>query len=144
MKNVSLYGLPDVVRFCTSCVMSNQRPSSAIEFKNNIKIPKEAISFDEQGICDACKYAGKKNNEVDWLEREFELRQLLEKYRSRNSNYDVLVPGSGGKDSIYASHILKYKYGMKPLTVTWSPHLYTDIGWKNFQSWLHNGGFDNY
>ena len=33
---------------------------------------------------------------------------------------------------------------MHPLTVTWSPHLYTDIGWKNFQSWLHRGGFDNY
>ena len=42
------------------------------------------------------------------------------------------------------SHLLKYKYGMNPLTVTWSPHLYTDIGWKNFQNWLHVGGFDNY
>jgi len=33
---------------------------------------------------------------------------------------------------------------MNPLTVTWSPHLYTDIGWKNFQNWIHKGGFDNY
>jgi len=33
---------------------------------------------------------------------------------------------------------------MHPLTVTWSPHLYTDIGWKNFQNWLHVGGFDNF
>ena len=33
---------------------------------------------------------------------------------------------------------------MNPLTVTWSPHLYTDIGFKNFQNWLHIGGFDNY
>ena len=33
---------------------------------------------------------------------------------------------------------------MNPLTVTWSPHLYTDIGFKNFQNWLHVGGFDNY
>ena len=33
---------------------------------------------------------------------------------------------------------------MNPLTVTWAPHLYTDIGWKNFQNWLHKGGFDNY
>ncbi len=33
---------------------------------------------------------------------------------------------------------------MNPLTVTWSPHMYTDIGWANFQNWLHKGGFDNY
>jgi N-acetyl sugar amidotransferase len=32
---------------------------------------------------------------------------------------------------------------MNPLTVTWAPHLYTDIGWKNFINWVHKGGFDN-
>ena len=33
-KNYSLYGLPEKVIFCKKCVMSNQRPSSVIEFKN--------------------------------------------------------------------------------------------------------------
>ena len=47
------------------------------------------------------------------------------------------------KDSAYTAHILKYKYGMNPLTVTWAPHLYTDIGWKNFTNWMHVGGLDN-
>ncbi|MDB2324445.1 N-acetyl sugar amidotransferase [Alphaproteobacteria bacterium] len=144
MSDFSLYGLPEEVHFCKSCVMSNQRPSSAVEFKNNINIKKQTISFGDNGVCDACTYAEKKRSEVDWEKRENELKQMLDKYRSRNSSYDVLVPGSGGKDSVYASHILKYKYGMRPLTVTWSPHLYTDIGWQNFQNWLHCGGFDNY
>ena len=31
---------------------------------------------------------------------------------------------------------------MNPLTVTWAPHTYTDIGFKNFQKWIHSG-FDN-
>jgi N-acetyl sugar amidotransferase len=53
------------------------------------------------------------------------------------------VPGSGGKDSFYAAHMLKHEYGMHPLTVTWAPHIYTDWGWKNFQSWIH-AGFDNF
>ena len=53
------------------------------------------------------------------------------------------MPGSGGKDSFFAAHKLKYEYGMNPLTVTWAPHIYTDWGWKNFQSWIHSG-FDNY
>jgi N-acetyl sugar amidotransferase len=54
-----------------------------------------------------------------------------------------VVPGSGGKDSFYAAHMLKYKYGMHPLTVTWAPHVYTEWGWRNFQSWIH-AGFDNF
>jgi N-acetyl sugar amidotransferase len=85
-----------------------------------------------------------KARDVDWARREAELKQLLERYRSRNGSYDVLVPGSGGKDSVYASHVLKHKYGMNPLTVTWAPHLYTDVGWRNFQNWLHRSGLDNF
>ena len=53
-----------------------------------------------------------------------------------------MIPGSGGKDSFYQAHILKNKYGMNPLTITWAPHLYTDWGWRNFQRWIHSG-FDN-
>ena len=65
-------------------------------------------------------------------DNEKELIKLLDKYRSKDGSHDCLVPGSGGKDSVYASHILKYKYNMNPLTVTWAPHIYTDIGLKNF------------
>ena len=54
-----------------------------------------------------------------------------------------LCSWSGGKDSCYAAHVLKYKYGMHPLTATWPPLLYTEIGWKNFRNWIEIGGFDN-
>ena len=53
------------------------------------------------------------------------------------------MPGSGGKDSAFTAHILKHKYGMNPLTVTWPPIMYTDYGKKNFDNWLKYGGFDN-
>ena len=55
--------------------------------------------------------------------------KLLDKFR-KHDVYDCLVPGSGGKDSVYAAHLLKYKYKMNPLTVTWPPILYTDYGKK--------------
>jgi N-acetyl sugar amidotransferase len=32
---------------------------------------------------------------------------------------------------------------MNPLTVTWAPHRYTEIGWQNFENWIHVGGLDN-
>jgi N-acetyl sugar amidotransferase len=138
------YGLPGEVKFCKRCVISNQRPSSSIEFQHRRDSRKTTIQFDAEGVCDACRYAEVKQRDVDWEERERALRTLCDKYRSRNGSYDCLVPGSGGKDSVYASHIIKAKYGMHPLTVTWAPHLYTDVGWQNFQNWLHIGGFDNY
>jgi N-acetyl sugar amidotransferase len=138
------YGLPAEVVFCRSCVISNQRPSSAIEFKNTANSKKQTIQVDADGICDACRYAKHKNNIVDWESREVELNELCDRFRSRNGSYDCIVPGSGGKDSVYAAVRLKKDFGMHPLTVTWSPHLYTDVGWHNMQAWLHKGGFDNY
>ena len=56
MKNFSLYGLPENVRFCKLCVISNQRPSSTVEFKNSGGGNKSGISIGEDGICDACSY----------------------------------------------------------------------------------------
>jgi N-acetyl sugar amidotransferase len=136
-----MHGLPENVLFCKRCVMSNQRPSTSPELrKRTTRI--ETVAFDDDGICHACKYADFKKT-INWAEREAMLVDLLDKHRSSAGHFDVIVPGSGGKDSIYVSHVLKYRYNMHPLTVTWAPHKYTDIGWKNFQSWLFKGGFDN-
>ncbi len=137
------YGLPEKVVYCKKCVISNQRPNSSIEHTHTKFSLKKTIAFNDEGICDACIFSEQKNKEIDWVKREEELKQLCEKYRSYNGSYDCLVPGSGGKDSFYAAHMLKYKYGMHPLTVTWAPHIYTDWGWKNHRDWIH-AGFDNY
>lgn len=136
------YGLPSEVRFCQRCVMSNQRPSSFPEFKHKRDRITPTLHIDEEGICDACRYADKKD-EIDWESRERQLLEVLDQYRRNDGYYDCIVPGSGGKDSAYAAHLLKYKYGMHPLTITWPPILYTDYGWQNFLNWIEIGGFDN-
>ena len=138
---MTLFGLPEEVKFCTRCVISNQRPSSTREYSHVATSRKETIHFDEEGVCDACRVAEQKRA-IDWDSRENELCALCDRFRSRGS-YDCLVPGSGGKDSFYAAHILKHKYGMHPLTVTWSPHLYTEWGWRNHRRWI-DAGFNNY
>ena len=84
----------------------------------------------------------KKYNEINWADREKQLTELLDRHRRNDGRFDVIVPGSGGKDSVYVSHVLKHKYGMHPLTVTWAPTIYTDIGWQNFRAWLESG-FEN-
>lgn len=138
--NEAYYGLPHEVQFCKTCVISNQRPSSIIEQKHTRDSKKAVIEF-RDGICDACHTKDWKDK-VDWEDRERQLIELCDKHRSKDNSYDCLVPGSGGKDSFMQAHLLKYKYGMNPLTVTWAPHIYTDWGWKNFQAWI-NAGFDN-
>ena len=135
------YGLPSKIQFCSRCVISNQRPSSTVEFKSNGE-RKETIAFDDDGVCAACRYADIKEHDIDWDERDSELRDLCNRYRRNDGRYDCVVPGSGGKDSAFTAHILKYRYDMHPLTVTWSPHKYTNIGWRNFQSWI-DSGLDN-
>lgn len=119
--------LPKEVKFCKKCVVSNQRPR---------------ITLDENGVCSACNYSYLKYNKIDWNEREKMLVELLNRFRSKDGSYDCVVPGSGGKDSAYVAHQLKYKYGMHPLTITWAPFEYTDIGWKNYLS-FKDSGFDN-
>jgi N-acetyl sugar amidotransferase len=136
------YGLPAEVSFCKRCVMSNQRPASYPEFRHTKNRQTPTMHIDGEGICDACRYAEKKE-QIDWDTRELELHRLLDRYRRDDGQYDCLCPGSGGKDSVYAAHLLKYKYGMHPLTVTWPPILYTDYGYANFKSWIETGGFDN-
>jgi N-acetyl sugar amidotransferase len=137
------YNLPENIKFCQSCVMSNQRPSSLPEFTHT-KDRKGAkyLNLDENHVCDACNQT-KIKEKIDWTSRENDLVKLLDKYRSKDGSYDCLVPGSGGKDSAYQAHILKYKYGMNPLTCTWPPILYTDYGYANFKNWIEIGGFDN-
>ena len=141
------YNLPKKVVFCENCVLSNQVPSSVPEFlhKPNREGAKYLeITPDKNGknTCSPCKVNNLKNH-INWKKREQELIKLLDKYRSKNGEYDCIVPGSGGKDSVYAAHLLKYKYGMHPLTVTWPPILYTDYGYQNFKNWIEIGGFDN-
>ncbi len=124
---IQKYNLPIDIKFCKKCVISNQRPR---------------IIFDKEGVCSACRFNEKKNKDIDWEKREQELRALCDKHRSKDGRWDVIVPCSGGKDSAFVAHMLKHKYGMHPLTVTWAPHKYSDIGWKNFQRFIH-AGFDN-
>ncbi len=119
--------LPEEVRFCKKCVTSNQRPR---------------ILFDEEGVCSACHYAEEKERVIDWKQRQEMLKELLDRHRSRDGSYDVIVPSSGGKDSGFVSHQLKHRYGMHPLTVTWAPFLFTEIGFKNYSNFVQSG-FDN-
>ena len=64
------FGLPRNVKFCSRCVISNQRPNSTVEFQHTVDSEKETISFDVDNVCDACRLAEKKRREINWVDRE--------------------------------------------------------------------------
>jgi imidazole glycerol phosphate synthase glutamine amidotransferase subunit len=115
------------IRYCTNCVMPETRPD---------------LSLDETGVCDACRSADLKDR-IDWEARGVELRQILERYRRNDgSNYDCLIPSSGGKDSHYQTYVIKHVLGLNPLCVTWTPCNQTELGRRNIRN-LQQMGVDS-
>lgn len=112
--------------WCKNCLNMSTRPR---------------ITFDNRGWCNACQWMEEKKS-FDFKPRIEELKNLLNKYRSTNGNFDCIVPVSGGKDGSYVAYNLKHKYGMNPLTVTVRPALSLEIGDKNLINFI-NSGYDH-
>lgn len=108
------------MRYCRSCLFPDTKPD---------------LSFDAEGVCDACRSAEHKRRAIDWAARRQELTDLLERYRSRDgSRYDCIIPVSGGKDSTYQVHVITREFGLKPLAVCWSPCQRTELGRRNLEN----------
>jgi N-acetyl sugar amidotransferase len=113
------------MQYCNNCIMPQTRP--------------EQVFVD--GVCDACISASIKHKEIDWDARALEFEKILSRYRGDGSDYDCIIPVSGGKDSCYQAITMRDKYGMNPLCVTHTPCDLTDVGLKNL-TFLRDQGFD--
>ncbi len=101
---------------------------------------KPDLFIDEEGVCSACRNMEKRQT-VDWESRKQELLKVLDRYRSKDgSNYDCIVPVSGGKDSHFQV-IRMLELGMNPLCVTSTTDKLSDIGRRNIEN-LKNLGVD--
>lgn len=106
------------IRYCKKCIMPETKPD---------------LYIDKEGICSACNnYIGRVD--IDWIERKKELVKILDRYRNKNgTNYDCLIPVSGGKDSHFQT-ITMLELGMNPLCVTGTTDMLTDIGRQNIEN----------
>jgi len=101
---------------------------------------KPDLSFDEKGVCNACRNY-EKRNVIDWDTRRTELIRITDRYRSRdNSRWDCIVPVSGGKDSTFQV-IRILQLGLNPLAVTATTCDLSDIGRRNIEN-IKNLGVD--
>ncbi len=107
------------MKYCKKCLYPDTKPQ---------------LVFNEEGICSACTNHLLKNN-IDWEKKNKQFLDILEKHRSNDgSNYDCIIPVSGGKDSTYQTYMIKKKFGLNPLVVNFHPHDQTEIGRKNLEN----------
>jgi N-acetyl sugar amidotransferase len=112
-----------MLTYCKRCVMPDTKPD---------------LHLDDEGVCNACR-SYEKRNKVDWNARHKELLLVLEKYRTRDgSNWDCIVPVSGGKDSTYQV-VRMLQLGLNPLCVTSSTCDLSELGRKNITNLKHLG-----
>jgi len=89
------------IRYCCRCILPETKPD---------------LRIDEEGVCNACRNY-ERRPEKDWDALTQQLKGILDQYRSTDgSNYDCVVPGSGGKDSTFQV-IKMLEMGVNPLVV---------------------------
>ena len=92
------------------------------------------LEFDSDGVCTGCRVHDQKAR-IDWARREQELREIVEEYRSPSgSQYDCIIPVSGGKDSHFQTYVVTQKLGLKPLLVTYHGNNYLPVGMRNLRN----------
>ena len=107
-----------MIAYCRSCVLPETKPD---------------LFIDSAGICSACRNFDARE-QVDWDERRASLLAILDKYRApKSSNYDCLIPVSGGKDSTYQV-IQVLELGMNPLCVTATTDMLSSVGRRNIEN----------
>ncbi len=118
--------LSDKLRRCSRCLLPETY---------------ETIEFDEEGVCNLCRAAEYKKNEIDWDERKNLLSRLIEKHRGKG-DYDCIVPYSGGKDSTFQLYYLMKEYKLKPLVVRFNHGFIRSTIEENNQRTLKKLGVD--
>ena len=101
------------------------------------------VAFDDMGICRACQSSEQKIH-INWVERQKQFHTILDDAKKKaGTNYDCIIPISGGKDSTFQLHVLTQIYGMKPLAVTFSHNWWSESGWYNLQNALETFNVDH-
>jgi hypothetical protein len=104
-----------------------------MKYCNRCVYPQIAVNLDvdEEGVCSSCRTFEKfeQLNPEFWARRKKKFEDLIEEFiRNNRSNYDCIIPVSGGKDSYFQTHMMCAEYGLKPLLVTYHGNNYLPEG----------------
>ena len=105
------------MKYCATCLYPTTKPD---------------LEFDQRGVCSACtSFSGRAD--VNWDERRKDFLNIVDKYSSSSTEYDCIIPVSGGKDSTYQV-LVALKNGLNPLCVTGTTDDLSAIGRENIEN----------
>jgi len=116
------------MQICSKCVLDEN-------FKG--------IKFDEHGVCNYCRME-KPMIQQQEKKSEFELKfqTLIDEHKGKGV-YDAVVAYSGGKDSTYTLHLLKEKYGLNVLALTFDNWFFSERAHTNIANVIRSTGVDH-
>lgn len=105
------------MKYCVRCVYPENHPLG--------------LTFNEDGVCSGCLVHEEKY-ELNWSDKEKEFKTILGYYKNTpDSDYDCVIPVTGIGDDFYVVDLVKNKYGLNPLLVTYNTHFNTNVGIRN-------------
>jgi len=106
------------MNYCKLCLYPDTKPD---------------LTFDAEGVCSACRaYEARKS--INWEDRKASWEHLVTTTNLKGeSDYDCIIPVSGGKDSFYQT-LKALDYGLKPLLVNARTCDLSDIGRSNLDA----------
>jgi len=103
------------------------------------------IKFDDQGICNYCRreeLASAKAPDKKEKYRE-RLDQLVNDIKGKAPVYDAIMAYSGGKDSSYALKLLKERYDIRVIALTFDNHFVSPAAMENIKKITAPLGIDH-
>jgi N-acetyl sugar amidotransferase len=90
------------------------------------------LILDDQGVCSGCRVHEEKDF-LDWNSRFETLKKIVisNTKQTKKSQFDCIIPVTGGGDSYFIVHTVKNVLGMNPLLVHYNSHYNTKIGIRN-------------
>jgi predicted PP-loop superfamily ATPase len=108
------------MKLCQQCILPETFPG---------------IKFDDNGICNHCRRAD--SSLTDTSEQKAEYRKnldtLIDSIKGSSPSYDVIIAYSGGKDSSYTLKLLRERYDLKILALTFDNHFVSPMAWDNIR-----------
>ena len=125
----------DIFKICSRCVLPDTFPG---------------ITFDSHGVCHHCRnYSG--NGAYGSEERKLQSKAYFEQLLGRLDrpdlrncrSYDILMAYSGGKDSTYTMSLLRNKYNLRILALSFDNGFLSETALANIRSVTDKLGVDH-
>jgi hypothetical protein len=118
------------MKICANCILPETFPG---------------ISFNEEGVCNSClKYYDREQKLAEDKKKYGDkFTELISGLKKSESSYDILMAYSGGKDSTYTMYLLRTKYNLRVLALSFDNGFISSTSLTNIREVTDRLGIDH-